>query len=143
MPGDKPILVHATTVAWKDQCVLIGGASGTGKSKLGLALMAFGCTLVADDQTALSRSQNRLIATCPPGLSGQIEARFIGILTATPAPSATVKLAIDLNQTESERIPPRRSINWLGINVPIIYKTPYADMAPAIVQLLKSGRTDV
>ncbi len=134
--------VHATCVSWQGKAVLITGHAGAGKSTLGLQLMALGCGLIADDRTVLEASDGQVFARCPPTLTGLIEARGIGILTAGAAPSATVHLVVDLDQTEAERLPPRRYNTVLGCNLPLIWRVEGAQFAPAILQILKSGWSD-
>ncbi|MFZ3585333.1 HPr kinase/phosphorylase [Loktanella sp. DJP18] len=80
-----PDTVHATAVAIAGRGVLIRGRSGAGKSALALDLMAFGAVLIADDRVHLTRRGDRILATCPPVLSGLTEARGLGLLRATPA----------------------------------------------------------
>jgi len=51
MPNTQTI--HATCVALDGKAVLIQGASGRGKSALGLMLLGMGCVLVADDRVTI------------------------------------------------------------------------------------------
>ncbi len=132
--------IHATCVALDDRAVLITGASGSGKSALGLGLMALGCDLVADDYTELTREGLHLTAHCPAPLQGLIEARGVGVLQAAHIPQATVALAIDLDHTETDRLPPQRSVTWLNIAVPLLHKVESGHFAAAILQYLRAGR---
>lgn len=132
---------HATCVAWDGQAVLITGASGAGKSGLGLALLALGCTLVADDRVHLT-ADDGLWAHCPDTITGLIEARGVGILNAHYDKHARVVLAVDLDRYETERLPQRRFFTVLGCDVPLIYKVDAPHFAPAIVQILKAGWSD-
>ncbi len=131
--------VHATTVALAGRGVLITGASGTGKSALGLTLMAHGCDLVADDRTELIREGDRLLARCPPAISGLIEARGVGLLRARPVSGAQVVLAVDMDVTETDRMPPLRHRRWLDCDIPLLHKVETGYFAAAILQYLKSG----
>ncbi|PIY73077.1 MAG: serine kinase, partial [Rhodobacterales bacterium CG_4_10_14_0_8_um_filter_70_9] len=76
--------IHASCVAWavagKARGLLILGASGAGKSALALELIALGAALVADDQVALRRVGEAVVAAPPPPLAGLIEARGLGLL---------------------------------------------------------------
>jgi len=137
-----PETFHATCVALKGQAVVIQGASGAGKSALGLGLMAFGCTLIADDRVHLTVRNGAVHAHCPPALSGLIEARGLGILNAVSEPKARVALVVDLDQLEPERLPPQRRIALLGCDLPLIYRVDAPQFAPAILQILKAGWSD-
>ena len=101
-------VVHATCVAVAKRGLLIIGPSGSGKSALGLALLALGAKLVSDDRTVLANKTGRLIAKCPPTIRGLIEARGLGLLRAQTVASAPVSLVVDLGQTETDRLPPFR-----------------------------------
>ena len=134
--------IHATCLSWHGKAVLVTGKSGSGKSGLGLQLMVLGCDLIADDHTCLERSENQIIASCPPTLTGLIEARGIGILNASHAPSAAVALVVDLNETETARLPQQRLFTVLGCDLPLIWRVDGAHFVSAILQILKSGWSD-
>lgn len=134
------LTLHATSVAWDGRAVLITGGSGTGKSTLALQLMAFGCTLIADDATLLHATDGLLIASCPPPLTGLIEARGTGLLQAHCLPSAPVKMCITLDQIETERLPPWRTVAYLGISLPLLHKVETSHFTAAVLQYLKQGR---
>lgn len=134
--------LHATSVSWRGKAVLITGQSGSGKSGIGLQLMALGCDLIADDRTDLKLADGKLIASCPPTLTGLIEARGLGILNVPCVPSATVALVVDLDQTETARLPQRRVFTVLGCDIPLIWRVEGAHFVPAILQTLKSGWSD-
>lgn len=135
-------IIHASCVVLDRRGVLILGASGSGKSALALQLMALGAKLVADDRVILRASKGRLIAAAPGAISGRIEARFVGILRAEPAGPSPVKLVVDLDRAETERFPPRRSKNLLGISVPVLHNSDTRHFPAAILQYLKAGRSD-
>ncbi|MFT7106977.1 MAG: HPr kinase/phosphorylase [Yoonia sp.] len=134
--------LHATCVSWHRNAVLISGRSGSGKSGIGLQLMALGCDLIADDRIILKISDGQLIASSQPTLAGLIEARGLGILSAPHVPSATVALVVDLDETETARLPQRRIFTALGCDVPLIWRVESAHFVPAILQILKSGWSD-
>ena len=138
--GGPPLVLHATTVAWDGRAVLIRGASGAGKSELGLELLAWGCVLVADDRTELARRGGRLVARCPGPIRGLIEARGVGLLRAEAVLEAEVALVADLDREEGERLPPWRGEAVLGLSVPLLHKPLKGRFAPAILQYLKAGR---
>jgi serine kinase of HPr protein (carbohydrate metabolism regulator) len=99
-PG--PVFIHATAVAIAEAGVLIRGASGAGKSRLALALIAAAeggglfARLVGDDRIRLQNSGGRLIASGHPRIEGQIERRGHGILSVPVLTAAVVRLLIDL-----------------------------------------------
>lgn len=115
------VMIHATTVAFGNRALAILGPSGSGKSGLALQLMALGADLVADDRTVLTRCGSRLCTAAPAALLGRIEARGLGILAA-PVREGPVPLgaAVDLAQSESERLPPFRSVTFLGVRVDLV-----------------------
>lgn len=114
-----PVIVHATTVAVNRKAVLIQGPSGSGKSSLALELLAYGARLVADDRTILQKGQDGPVASCPPTIAGQIEARGVGILDVQTVPSADVSLVIDLSLPDPPRLPETQQIDLLGWKIPL------------------------
>ncbi|WP_210529377.1 HPr kinase/phosphorylase [Rubellimicrobium arenae] len=137
-----PLILHATTVAWRGRAVLIRGASGSGKSSLGLELMAWGARLVADDRTELrAGGHGQVIARCPAAIRGLIEARGLGLLEARAVEEAVVALVVDLDRIEPERLPPWREEVILGVPLPCVHKPESGHFAAGILQYLKSGRS--
>lgn len=132
--------LHASCVALGASAVLITGASGAGKSSLALQLMALGAVLVSDDKTCLRHTENGLLATAPASIKGLIEARGVGILAAETRQFAIVRLLVDLDRSETERLPPQRSQNILGQTLPVLHNVKAAHFAAAIIQYLKGGR---
>jgi HPr kinase/phosphorylase len=143
-PEPEPGLnLHATCVAWPNSLprgLLILGTPGAGKSTLGLQLMALGCRLVADDRTLLTAAQGRLVARCPPPIRGLIEARGLGLLRADPLDQAPLVLAVDLDQTETARLPQARHLTLLGVTLPLVHSLAGALFPAALLQYLKAGR---
>lgn len=133
-------ILHATTVAVDGRGLLILGASGSGKSALALRLLALGAVLVADDRTELSVRAGALIARCPPALRGLIEARGIGILRAPAAEAATIRLAVDLGQDETERLPPARTVTIMGCAVDLVLHPQNDHFPDALLLYLRHGR---
>ena len=134
--------IHASAVAIEGKGLLILGPSGAGKSTLALALMAQDALLVADDRVALSVRDGALIAACPAPLSGRIEARGVGILSAPAAGPVVVAQVVDLGRVETMRLPPRRCITLHGIDLPLVLGPMGPHLAPALRQLLLGGRCD-
>ena len=132
--------LHASCVAFDGRAVLILGPSGAGKSALALALMGLGARLVSDDQTQVLARDGRLIASAPSGLPPLIEARGIGLLRADPVAQAEIVLAVDLGQTETARLPPRRSLTFHGVQIDLVHAVATGHFPAAIRQYILSGR---
>jgi len=131
---------HASSVEIAGRAVLIFGASGAGKSALALELMAWGARLVSDDQCEITVEGGRVFVRAPVAIRGQIEARGVGILNADAAEVAEVVLVVDLDQGETERLPPQRQRDVAGVLLPLQHKVEKAHFPAAILQYLRSGR---
>jgi HPr kinase/phosphorylase len=134
-------IVHASCVAIDGCGLLIVGASGSGKSGLALDLMALGATLVSDDRVILSRAGNDLVASAPAAIAGLIEARGIGLLNARPHGSVALGCVVDLDRTETDRLPTHRQIVLLGVSVTLLLKVDSRHFASALMQYCKKGRS--
>lgn len=142
LPKDGPdgrLQLHASTVVLNNKAVAITGPAGAGKSGLALELMSRGATLLADDITWLHNDGSQLIATCPAPLSGQIEARGVGILTAATVGPTPLSVIVDLGTPESQRLPPPRFVSLCGVAVPLLHTpaTPY--FAAMILRYMLDG----
>ena len=133
-------LMHASCVAVSGRAVLITGPSGSGKSSLALTLMALGADLVADDQTEIWLGNTHVSARCPPALQGLIEARGIGLLRATPVGHAQVALVADMGVEEPDRLPPRRTLALLGLQVDLVLGRNNDHLAASVLCYLKGSR---
>lgn len=138
--SDGSFILHASCVSWNGQAVLFCGKSGAGKSSLALQLMAFGADLIADDQVLLSADLGTVTATAPDTIKGLIEARGVGLLNADPISSSTVTLVVDLDTSETSRLPLTHCISLLGVELPLICHNNAPHFAAAILQYLKGGR---
>ena len=127
-------MVHATTVAKDGRGVVIAGRSGSGKSDLALRLIDRGFVLVSDDQTMISKTDGKLIASAPGTIRGKIEVRGIGILEMAIAESAAVSLWVELTN-EIKRLPDGEKHKILGIEVPKISLDATTASAPIKVEL--------
>ena len=94
--------IHATAVIYGESGVLILGPSGSGKSALGLALLArargsgaFGA-LVGDDRVYLRCASGRLVASGASHMAGIIERRAAGLIGVEHASATVVRLAVEL-----------------------------------------------
>ena len=135
------LYLHASSVALGDRALLIRGRSGSGKSSLALALMARGAALVADDVTEISREGPNLRVQCPPAGRGLIEARGIGLLRpARLVDSAILSFVVDLDETETERLPFARQCDILGVSVDLVRRVDGPHFADALMCYLEGQR---
>lgn len=133
--------LHGSCVAIEGRAALLVGASGSGKSATALDLISRGGALVADDQVILTVNDGTIQAGCPAGFEGKIEARGIGILDVTHVKEAEIVLVVDLDQTELQRLPPRRKQEILGIELPVIYGRENQHLCAGISALLRGSRS--
>ena len=136
--ADTETLVHGTAVSLHGEGVLITGKSGSGKSTLALELIALGATLVSDDQVHLTRKGDGLLMRAPKALQHRIEARGLGILDAPSAP-AWARMVIDLDASETERLPKTRETVILNTPLPLIRRVESPAFASMLYVLLKRG----
>ncbi|WP_425073911.1 HPr kinase/phosphorylase [Sagittula sp. S175] len=134
-------VVHATAVALDGRGLLICGASGSGKSSLALELMSRGAVLVSDDRTILRREGADVQLKAPDAIRGMIEARGLGLLNADTT-EATLHAVLDLDSTETERLPPIRLRNVLGVDFPLLHKSACPYFPAGLVQYLRAGRRE-
>ncbi|HEY9040192.1 MAG TPA: HPr kinase/phosphatase C-terminal domain-containing protein [Roseovarius sp.] len=134
------LTLHATAVAVAGRAALIRGAAGAGKSGLALQLIAMGGTLVADDSTLIWRDSDRLLVDAPEAIRGRIEARGVGILNAPVAGPQPVALLIEMDASESPRLPEIETGAYLGVSVPLVRGSAAAHFPAAIYLYLMYGR---
>ncbi len=133
-------IFHATTIACAGRGALITGASGSGKSGLAVQMLALGADLVADDRTRLWRVDDALMADVPETISGQIEARGLGILAAPAHGPVPLVLVIDMDMVETARLPPKRGRRIMDVDLPLIRKVDNPCFPAAILLYLQGGR---
>lgn len=101
--------IHASAVLLGHRGILIRGPSGSGKSRLALALLQDAgpdfARLVGDDRIRLEAAHGRLLMRPAKALEGLIEVRGIGIVQLPHEPVAVASLVIDLGVPEVSRLP--------------------------------------
>ncbi len=135
--GAGPLQLHASAVSVAGHAVLLKGPSGTGKSTLALQLMAFGAALIADDRTDILLQGGWPTAACPEPIRGRLEARGVGVLAVEAGVPAPIHLVVDMERTETLRLPPERNISLLGQRIRLLHKAESVLFAPALLQYLK------
>ncbi len=103
--------LHASALVVGEAGILVRGASGAGKSRLALALVAearrgggFAC-IVADDRTLVRHRSGRLVARPHPALAGLVERRGLGIVPVDHEPACVLALAVDIVEGWPDRLP--------------------------------------
>lgn len=132
--------VHGTAVAVGGRGFLFLGPSGSGKSGLGLQMIALGAMLVSDDQIVLTRDGARVILTAPTTLEGLIEARGVGILTAPQAGPTPLYHVVDLSKDSSARLPQLHSCDVLGARIDLINGRNVPNLASLLMILGRGER---
>jgi HPr kinase/phosphorylase len=142
MPAANGATIHASCVLVGRSAVLIRGASGCGKSRLALALIEAGANgtlpfarLVADDRVALAVAHGRLLASAPETIKGKIEVRGDGIREMVYEPIALIGLVIDLDASDSARMPETkaREVEISGVKLSRLPVASGEDALPAIL----------
>ena len=133
------MIIHASTVCLDGGAVMLRGPSGAGKSALALDLIGRGGTLVADDRTMLTLSDGAVCAACPAAIAGLIEARGIGILRLPHVSEVPVRLVVDLVKDHGARLPEQEKVTLLGQKIPLLHSPWTAQLAPAIVLMMRGA----
>lgn len=117
----EAVILHASAVALENRGLLIRGKTGSGKSTLALQLIGLGATLIADDRVVCTPRDGVLFLSVPDAIRGRIEARGLGLLAA-PSATAIARAVVDLDRTETERLPYGREIVIAGVPLPLLSK---------------------
>ena len=99
--------------------------------------MGLGADLVSDDRTFVKRKSDRLIATCPNKIKGQIEARGVGLLKVAPFECTELSLVVDLRLQIDKRLPKDDKYNIFGIILRCIGRSRLDAFAEAVYFLAK------
>ena len=138
--------IHASAVLVGARAVLIQGPSGSGKSRLALALLHAAvqglvpfARLVADDRAHVAARHGRLLVRPAGALAGLIEVRGLGIRRVPHEPLAVVGLLVELGQA-AERLldPARKQAELAGIRLPRLAVAVGADPLPLLLSELQT-----
>jgi serine kinase of HPr protein (carbohydrate metabolism regulator) len=139
--------IHASAVLVGARAVLIQGPSGSGKSRLALALMHAAtqglipfARLVADDRAHVAAAHGRLLVRPAEALAGLIEVRGLGIQRMPYEPLAMVGLLVELGQIDAERLP-GAAANRAEIDGIALPRLAVAAGADALLQVLAALKT--
>ena len=130
------IIVHASAISFSGKGILILGASGSGKSKLALALISCGAILIADDQVILNNNKNEIVLSAPKAILGKIEARNIGILEVSST-KAQLCLVVSLDKTEHNRLPKTKYTEYFGKKIQTLHCKDLNGLEHSLIHFLK------
>jgi len=140
--------IHASAVLVGAKAVLIRGPSGSGKSRLALALLQAAqaghlpfARLVADDRAHVEAVNGRLLVRPAAALHGLLELRGIGIERMAAERVAGVGWVIDLAAEDVARLPEKgaQEVVIHGIRLPRLAVISAQDALPLVLALLQSS----
>lgn len=111
-------VLQYTAVAISGRAVLIGGAPGSGKSSLALALIDRGAVLIGDDGVSLEERGGRLLVSPPPHTAGLLEIRGVGLVPFPVATDVPGALLLRLDPEAPRFVEAAESESIAGCNVP-------------------------
>ena len=139
--------IHASAVLIGRHAALIQGSSGSGKSRLALALVHAAeagalpfARLVGDDRVHVEQTHGRLLVRPVAALAGLIEVRGLGIRRMEHEPVAVVGLVVDLGASDAERVPAKdqREIVLNQVRLPRLAVAAGIDPLPLLLAWLKT-----
>lgn len=117
--------IHASAVVINERAVIIRGPSGSGKSRLVLAILQAAqagllsyAKLVADDRVKIMAAHGRLVVAAPETIRGIMEVHGLGIRAADCEPLAVASLVADLAAEDAARMPENMTARLLDIPLP-------------------------
>jgi len=125
-------IIHGVLMAVFDRGTLIRGASGTGKSELGLELIARGHRLVADDAVRIIRRGDVLYGEAPESTVGLLALDELGLVDVAAvfgetALQAEIKIDLFIDLMPEREVDPLdllsdacRVEKFLGVRVPLV-----------------------
>ncbi len=144
--------IHASAVLVGARAVLIRGPSGSGKSRLCLALVQAAqvgrlrfARLVADDRAYVEAVHGRLLVRAPAALDGLLEVRGSGILPIASEPVAVVGWVVDLAAEDAARLPEKaaRETEIKGVRLPRLAVAASQEALPLVLAMLQTPANHV
>ena len=138
--------IHASAVLVGARAVLIQGPSGSGKSRLALALLEAArnrtlpfARLVADDRAHIEAVHGRLLVRPAPTLAGLIEVHGLGIRRVAYEAVAVVGLLVDLAAADAGRMPESAAQTGEigGLSLPRLAVAAGQDALPLVLSYLQ------
>lgn len=138
--------LHASALVMGEAGLLVRGASGAGKTRLALALVARAregggfARLVADDRTLVWRHGTALVARPHPALAGRVERRGLGIVAVEHEVACRLAFAVDLVDGWPDRWPEAaaRRCDVAGVALPRLAVARQAPTVDAVALVLDS-----
>jgi len=128
------INVHGTAIVVGERGLIFIGPSGIGKSMMAFTCLAIArragafSALISDDQVFITQQDGRIVANCPPSISGLMELRGSGIVHLEHVERAAIDLVVEVvSPGATERLPPQRE-RW---NLDAIGELPLVRVANA------------
>ena len=142
--------IHASAVLVGPRAMLIRGPSGSGKSRLALALIEAAAAgrlpfarLVGDDRVFVEAVHERLLVRPAETLAGLIEVRGLGIRRLAYEPVAAVGWVVDLAAEDAERLPSvalsARSATLASVTLPRFAISSCADPLPMLLAAIRTN----
>jgi len=78
----------------------------------------------------------------PPPLIGMIEARGLGLLAARSIANTEIRLIVDLDRVETERLPERRHRIVLGVAIDLVFHGTSRHFPYGLIQYARHGRVE-
>ena len=139
--------IHASAVLVGAKAVLIRGPSGSGKSRLALALLQAAqagrlplARLVTDDRAQVEAVNGRLLVRPPPAIAGLLELPGSGIHRVQAEPVAAVGWVVDLAAEDAARLPEKGAQEAVieGIRLPRLAVAAGREPLPLLLALLQT-----